>query len=184
MSSTALGRTPDAAVLHPVAAMGRDLEFDQLFLAEYGRVRGVAARILGDWAAAEDVAQECFLRLHQRHPHGIPHAAAWLHRGAVRAALNRVRAERRRAVRESRRGAPPAREDPKPAALRRETREEVRAALRRLPRRAAAALALRHGGLSYQEVADALGVRPNQVGTLLRRAERALLREVERNARA
>ncbi|TME54766.1 MAG: RNA polymerase sigma factor, partial [Chloroflexi bacterium] len=44
----------------------------------------------------------------------------------------------------------------------------------------AAALAMRASGLSYAEVAQALGVGIGQVGTLLRRAEASLRKEVTR----
>jgi len=54
----------------------------------------------------------------------------------------------------------------------------VRAALGRLPAKSAAVLALRYSGLSYAETAAALGVNVGQVGTLLRRAEAALRKEM------
>ena len=44
----------------------------------------------------------------------------------------------------------------------------------------ASVLVLRASGLSYAEVAQALGVGIGQVGTLLRRAESALRKEVSR----
>jgi RNA polymerase sigma-70 factor (ECF subfamily) len=44
----------------------------------------------------------------------------------------------------------------------------------------AAALVLRASGLSYAEVAQALGVGIGQIGTLLRRAEETLRKEVTR----
>ncbi|MDQ2961008.1 MAG: hypothetical protein M3R48_08175 [Candidatus Dormibacteraeota bacterium] len=56
----------------------------------------------------------------------------------------------------------------------------LRAALRRMPRRMATVLVLRHSGLSYAEVATAMGVKQGDVGTMLRRAESALRKEVER----
>ena len=59
-----------------------------------------------------------------------------------------------------------------------EERLAVRAAMRRLPRKSSAVLALRYSGLSYAEVAGALGVSIGQVGTLLRRAEQRLRTEV------
>jgi RNA polymerase sigma-70 factor (ECF subfamily) len=62
----------------------------------------------------------------------------------------------------------------------RESRAEVRRVLRRLPRRSAAVLVMRHGGMSYVEIADALGVKVGNVGTLLRRAEYALRKEMDR----
>jgi DNA-directed RNA polymerase specialized sigma24 family protein len=41
-------------------------------------------------------------------------------------------------------------------------------------------LVLRSSGLSYAEVAQAIGVGTGQIGTLLRRAEAALRKEVTR----
>jgi RNA polymerase sigma-70 factor (ECF subfamily) len=61
-----------------------------------------------------------------------------------------------------------------------EDRRRVRAALGRLAPKPATALVLRASGLSYAEVASALGVGVGQVGTLLRRAETALRKEVTR----
>jgi RNA polymerase sigma-70 factor (ECF subfamily) len=63
-----------------------------------------------------------------------------------------------------------------------EERSRVRAALARLPRKQAAALVLRHSGLSYAEVAAALDMSPSSVGTTVRRAESALHRELNRHA--
>ena len=59
-----------------------------------------------------------------------------------------------------------------------EQRQMVRQAMRRLPAKSAAVLALRYSGLSYAEVATSLGVSIGQVGTLLRRAEARLRTEV------
>ena len=64
--------------------------------------------------------------------------------------------------------------------IERETRAELRRGLRRLPRRSAAILVMRHGGMSYLEIAQALGVKVGNVGTLLRRAECALRKEMDR----
>jgi DNA-directed RNA polymerase specialized sigma subunit, sigma24 homolog len=61
-----------------------------------------------------------------------------------------------------------------------EDRRQVRQALARLAPKPAAVLVLRASGLSYAEVAQALGVGIGQVGTLLRRAESALRKEVIR----
>src|SRR2546427_452678 len=58
--------------------------------------------------------------------------------------------------------------------------EDVGQALRKLPQRTAALLMLRYSGLSYAEVATALGMKVGNVGTLLRRAEEALRKEVNR----
>ena len=126
--------------------------FEALFTAEYARVAGIANRVLADPHEAEDVAQEVFIDFHRLHSASAQYAPAWLHRAAAHAALNRLRGDRR----------------------------QVRQALARLAPRPAAVLVLRASGLSYAEVAQALGVGIGQVGTLLRRAEAALRKEIGR----
>ena len=59
----------------------------------------------------------------------------------------------------------------------------MRQAPARLPLHSAAVPLLRHSGLSYTEVAEAMGVKTGSVGTMLRRAEAALRKEVERASR-
>ncbi|HYA00086.1 MAG TPA: sigma-70 family RNA polymerase sigma factor [Candidatus Binatia bacterium] len=153
--------------------------FDRLFRAEYPRVVAIALRILGDAGEAEDVAQEVFLQLHRRHSPHAGFAPAWLHAAAAHSALNVIRARHRRESRERRwmSGAPPS-EDPAERAVATDTARRLRAAMGHLSQRHASALALRNAGLSYAEVADALGIRASHVGTLLRRAETALRKEI------
>ena len=76
--------------------------FESLFLAEYPRVRAIAARSGLDSAESEDVAQEAFAQFYRRHPADAPYAAAWLRRAAVHLALNAIRTRRRRSAREER----------------------------------------------------------------------------------
>ena len=77
--------------------------FDRLFEEEYARVAAIARRVLGDPAAAEDVAQEVFLDLHRRFGDNPgAKAPAWARTAAAHTALNMVRNNRRRAVREER----------------------------------------------------------------------------------
>ena len=153
--------------------------FESLFLAEYPRVVAIASRILCDPGEAEDVAQDVFLQLHRRQDPRAAFAPAWLHAAAAHSALNTLRTRRRRAGREERWSVErPVPQDPADAFTAADTRRRVRLALSRLHRRQALALALRHGGLSYAEVADALGIRISHVGTLLRRGEAALRKEI------
>src|SRR6267143_5625458 len=75
--------------------------FERLFLDEYAKVVAIAYRVLADRAAAEDVAQEVFLKFHRRVSPDAERAAGWLHAAAVHSALNVIRGERRRAQRET-----------------------------------------------------------------------------------
>lgn len=157
--------------------------FERLFLQEYPKVVAIAYRVLADRSAAEDVAQEVFLRFHRSYSPGSERASGWLHSAAVHSALNVIRGEKRRAQRETahaREEAQASIANPERLVEDAERRREVRRALRRLPERTAAVLVLRHSGLSYAEVATALGMKVGNVGTVLRRAEEALRKEVNR----
>src|SRR5919108_2535189 len=75
--------------------------FERLFLQEYPKVVAIAYRVLADRTAAEDVAQEVFLKFHRSLSPDSERASGWLHAAAVHSALNVIRGERRRAQRES-----------------------------------------------------------------------------------
>jgi RNA polymerase sigma-70 factor (ECF subfamily) len=157
--------------------------FERLFLEEYPKVVAIAYRVLADRSAAEDVAQDVFIQFHRRVSPGDERAAGWLHEAAVHSALNVIRGERRRAQRETAHAVDPAQPpvaNPERLVVEAESRREVRRALSRLPQRTAALLMLRYSGLSYAEIATALGMKVGNVGTLLRRAEDALRKEVNR----
>jgi RNA polymerase sigma factor (sigma-70 family) len=169
----------------PLASINRRAPdpFDRLFLEEYPKVVAIAYRVLADRPAAEDVAQEVFLKFHRSHSPDSERASGWLYSAAVHSALNVIRGERRRALRETAHAQGQAQDSqtsPEVVLEEAERRREVRRALSRLPRRTAALLMLRHSGLSYAEVAGSLGIKVTNVGTLLRRAEEALRKEVNR----
>ncbi len=140
----------------------------------------IALRITNDSDAAADCAQEAFIRaykaLHQYDP-ALPFGP-WIYRIATNASLNYVQRwhAHESPVEELPESVEPDEAGPEAAALRREELAEVLAALAELPAPYRAALTLRHmQQLSYQEVAEALGIPIGTVKTHLHRA-RATLR--------
>lgn len=167
-----------ARVPHAVRLVSQD--FDSLFLAHYQSVFRLAYRIARTREEAEDLAQEAFLRLH-RSPHlwkaggDGTHIRAWLYRVVTNLAYNSLRDRSRRERREdivALHGVEAA-ESTETLAEREEQRREVQQALAALPQRQMQLLLLRHAGLSYRELAEALDLAPGSIGTLLSRAEKA-----------
>jgi RNA polymerase sigma-70 factor, ECF subfamily len=161
------------------SAQARDEALNVLFQQHYARVYAVLYRLVGD--EADDLAQEVFLRLYRRPPRDMgADLASWLYRVATNLGYNALRSQRRRERYRDLLGAVTGAlgwqrqpEDPAQEARRREEADQVRATLAALRERDAAILVLRYQGVSYREVADALGVAPGSVGTMLARAERA-----------
>lgn len=164
---------PDAAVS----------SFEAFYREHYPSVVRLAGSVLGDSHAAQDVAQEVFLSAFDRFKGDVERAPGWVRVAAVHTCLNSIRGDRRRERRHRLTSAPEAVAGPEDAVLEGERRAEVRRALSRLPSRSATVLVLRHGGMSYAEIAEALGVKVGQVGTMLRRAESALSKEMNRASR-
>jgi RNA polymerase sigma-70 factor (ECF subfamily) len=154
--------------------------FEAFFRDHYRAVVRLAQSVVGDPQGAQDVAQEVFLAAYRRFPRDYGQAAGWVRVAAVHTALNVLRGERRRDNRQRRVHEVGSLPSPEDTVIDREARAELRRVLARLPRRTAAVLVMRHGGMSYAEIAEALGVKVGHVGTLLRRAESALRKEINR----
>ena len=154
-------------------------DFDRLYRSSYGRIVGTLVGVLGDRAAAEDCAQEAFVRAFRAWARWRPDAPAeaWLHRIALNAAVSHQRRQRLREVGElvRRLGRPEAPPDPAAAV---ESRDLTKA-LRHLPAKQAAAIVLRHyHGYTNREIAFALGIPERTVASRLAAAKvrlRALL---------
>lgn len=158
-----------------------DDRFEQVFQRAYPRLVGLAWQVLRDRGAAEDVAQESLARLADAAvlDRSDDEVDAWLTRVCLNQASNALRARRRSAKREDRAGRrepPPDGQDPAGEVVADEDRQAVRVALAALPERQRAVLVLRHSGYRYAEIADAVGVAPGSIGTLLARAERSFRR--------
>jgi RNA polymerase sigma-70 factor (ECF subfamily) len=160
--------------------------FEPFFRDHYRVVLRLAQTVVGDSHGAQDVAQDVFLAAYQRFSgsNDYEQAAGWVRVAAVHTALNVLRGERRRDQRQRLVQVVPPLPSAEETVIEREGRAELRRVLRRLPHREAAILVMRHGGMSYLEIAGALGVRVGHVGTLLRRAESALRKEMDRETRS
>ena len=131
-------------------------------------------RRTGDRARAEDIVQETFARALQSPP---DNPRPWL----FAVALNLVREDGRRSVRQGRRlqllrpEADQPGAQPDESMQRDEERERVRAALGLLSERDREALLLKAEGFNYDEIAEALGMARSAIGTTLARARRRLV---------
>jgi RNA polymerase sigma-70 factor (ECF subfamily) len=147
------------------------------------RLEGVAFRILGNRADAEDVVQRVFLALPRAAYRGTASLWSYLHRASVNASVNLLRSRRRREVihREVLSRAlfteAEAVVGPDARVLEGELLAAVARALLRVKPQHRRALVLRivHG-LSNVEIAESEGVPPATVGTWLRRGREELAR--------
>jgi RNA polymerase sigma-70 factor (ECF subfamily) len=165
------GQRADAARGH---ARFDDRAFEELFRESAADVHGYAISLLGNRAAAEDVAALAFERLYRsrsRLDHGRGTPRAWLFAIARNAALDELRRRSRRPqseLPEEMRGDRDAEEDALEQLARRAT---VRDALAALPLREREVVLLKfHGQLSNSELAKALDVSESNAGTRLHRA--------------
>ncbi len=154
--------------------------FESFFRNHYRAVVRLAQSVVGDSQRAQDVAQDVFVAAYRRFPGDYEQAAGWVRVAAVHTALNVLRGERRRDRRQQLTQVVTSLPSAEETVIERERRADIRRVLCRLPHRSAAVLVMRHGGLNYVEIAEALGVKVGHVGTLLRRAEAALRKEMDR----
>jgi RNA polymerase sigma-70 factor (ECF subfamily) len=153
------------------------LDLDGLFAAHYTGLARVIYRVVGDTAAAEELASEAFCKLHRSPPASRDNLAGWLYRTALRLAFDSLKMRKRRRHYESR--APQAAPAPTPeqSAERRERELRVRTVLAAMKPDQSTLLVLRSEGHSLAEIAGLLYLNPSSVGTLIARAETAFRKE-------
>jgi len=168
-------------VLAAEAAAGQACDFDAVFTAHYTRIARVVARVVRDRSRAEDLAVDAFVKWWRHKDSRGERTVGWLYRVAVRLALDELRAAARRSRFERLIGALRI-STPTPEALHaaNDEQQRVRTVLASLRRRDAALLVLRSDGLAYGELADALGLNRNSIGTLISRAQSAFRAEYVR----
>jgi len=154
-------------------------EFRKLYETVFPILFRVAYRITTSEEAAEDLCQEAFFRLHEKDMvfPSPDEAKYWLIRVVKNAALNYAK----RKVRERKAYQKAFREDTRTVEtgenilLKKETREEVREALEKLPENLKMVLILKeYGELNYKEIGRSLGISEGNVKVRVFRARERL----------
>jgi RNA polymerase sigma-70 factor (ECF subfamily) len=176
---------PDDQALAVRAAAGEREAFGLLVERYQASVFNVCYRLLGERRAAEDLAQDAFVRAYQRLNRFDPARpfGPWIRRLAANVCLNHLEARRPPALalddeRDAPLAAPPA-ADPAAAQEQAEAAAVVRAAILSLPPHYRAVIELRHfQDLSYEEIAAALSLPLSDVKSHLFRARKLLAQKL------
>jgi RNA polymerase sigma-70 factor (ECF subfamily) len=175
--------TTDAEMVASTLAGQREA-FKGLVGRYQGHVYGLAYSLVGDWADAQDIAQETFIRayvnLDQIRDAG--RFAAWLRRVAFSVAMNWLKAFRPGLFEQldgrvdlDRLDVPDFQPGPPELAERRELADAVLAAVASLPAKYRIPLTMFHlDGLSYQKVADFLDIPLGTAKSIIHRAKAKL----------
>jgi RNA polymerase sigma-70 factor (ECF subfamily) len=167
---------------------GDERAFEDLVAKHTRGVLNLVYRYLGDASRAEDVAQDVFVKVYRARKKYEPKAkfSTWLYRIAVNHCLNEIRSRRSEPV-----GTAPVNgllekpaEDPPDSNLsREELRKAVQAAIDALPgnQRVAVILA-RYQEMSYDEIAETMGMSLEAIKSLLFRAKENLQKSLSRYA--
>ena len=150
------------------------LDLTELYRVYHESLVRMVYRRTGDRDRAEDIAQETFARAVKAPPEN---PRPWL----FAVALNLIREDGRRSVRQGRRLQLLKAESPESAPMpdsefdRKERAEGVRVALDQLSERDREVLLLKAEGFNYDEIAATLGLAKGAIGTTLARARRRLV---------
>jgi len=180
------GPTGDDASLVQRLRRGDPRAFEDLVIAHQHRVFGVALRMLGNRAEAEDLAQEVFLRVHRAigEFRGEAKLSTWLYAIASRLCLNRLTSGEQRIARhgdEALSRVASAAQGPAEEAERSELETALHRAIGELGEDRRIVVVLRDlEGLSYEEIAEALELELGTVRSRLHRARMDLREKLER----
>ena len=174
-SSTAAQEAEAALIAAAVAGAG--LAFRRLVEPHLGMLLRIATRVSGSRALAEDAVQETLTLAHDRLERYRPDASfkAYLGVVAARQAHTMARSERRRSRREFAADAPVPSPDPEQSLRGARAARRVREALHAMPKKRREVALLRlDGGMSYREIADAVGSSEGSARVLVHKALKEL----------
>ena len=179
-------RAGDDAQLVDRLRRGDPRAFEELVIAHQHRVFGVALRMLGSRAEAEEAAQEVFLRAHRAIAdfRGDAKLSTWLYAIVSRLCLNRLASGERRLLREGEETLariPSGHASPADELERSERDAALHRAIAELSDERRMVVVLRDlEGLSYEEIAAALDLELGTVRSRLHRARLDLKEKLER----
>jgi len=163
---------------------GQQEAFDELVRRYERPIRTLCRYYLSHPQDVQDASQDAFVRVYQALGTFEPRAqfSTWLYRIAINQCLNAIRAQRRRRWMQPFSQLRDSEEEPEFAAVgtkdplqeveQKERIQHVREALARLPEEQRAVVILhRYQGLSYQEIAETLGISLAAVESRLHRAK-------------
>lgn len=127
--------------------------------------------ILGNRHDAEDIAQEAFLKLY-RSEQTIYNIGAWLKKVGFNLAMNLIRGEKNRKVREEFYTSQEVGESSEQIVMKKLEIDLVKRVLRELAERDRRCLVLRMSGFSYAEIGRIMDIPVKSVGTLVSRANK------------
>ena len=170
-------------VVLPMTRAADDADFERLMRAHERQVLGVALRLTGNLADAQDVAQEVFFRLHRSRASLTDDVGGWLYRVTVNVCADLARRRKVRPMVALERDVQSEDASPDSEVARKSDRARIDEALLKLGERERAALVLRElEGLSTAEVATALGSTEATIRVQICKA-RLKLRELLRGLR-
>jgi RNA polymerase sigma-70 factor (ECF subfamily) len=179
-----------------IASLAAERAIPELLNEHGGRLYAMALRMCGNEHAAEDLLQETFLQAYRKWDQFEGRAAptTWLYTIAARKCrrMHRKRAGEPNRMAEldpntmfsaqTAANLPTQPDTPVDAALRNEATEHIEAAITRLPRHYRLPLILKEiVGMSVEDVAAILSLKPATIKTRLHRARHALRDELSRN---
>ena len=175
------GRTSSSAEpveqLVDACVAGDRCAMQQLYERCVGRIYGLMVRMVG-WQQADDLTQQVFLQMFRKLEqfNGQSKLETWLYRLATNEALQHLRREKRQ------KAAPlssePETNDSDRLAAAEETQLLELAMSRLEPELRAVLLLKEQEGMSYQEIADSVGIPEGTVGSRLNRARKELRQEL------
>ena len=173
------------AAVQPVASLNPAREMEQIFRDHHKRVYHAAYRVTGNAMDAEDAVQTVFMRLVRRQDRTqlSENPGSYLHRAAINASLDIIRAKKNARSSSIEEFAPampdPAAASPERDQTDREIREVLRTTLTALNPRTSEVFALRYfEGYGNHEIATMLGTSRSTIAVMLHRARIRLKEEI------